>query len=41
MPNEYIIEISKWVFILIDFMSFFFNNNIFEYGFSPGFKKFH
>ncbi len=23
MPNEYIIEISKWVFILMDFVSFF------------------
>jgi hypothetical protein len=24
MPNEYIIEISKWAFILMDFMSFYF-----------------
>ncbi len=48
MPNGYIIEISKWGFILTDFMGFSFNTSkvispyyISQYGFSPSFKRFH
>jgi hypothetical protein len=50
-PNGYTIEISKWAFILMDFMGFFFKdfqceftipikNNIFQYGFHLVLKGF-